>query len=56
MQISEMIPLLKRKNITFNIISEKETENYLKFNNNYYNLTSYKYNLEKYMDEFHILY
>lgn len=51
MQISEMIPLLKRKNITFNIISEKEAENYLKFNNNYYNLTSYKYNFEKYMDD-----
>lgn len=48
MNISDMIPYLKNKNIKFNIINEAEAENYLRENNNYYNLTSYKNNFEKY--------
>ena len=40
--------ILKLKNIKFERISEKDAENYLKNNNNYYNLTSYKNNFEKY--------
>lgn len=48
MNISEMIPYLKRKNIKFNFISEEDTEIYLKYNNNYYNVTAYKHNFQKY--------
>ena len=48
MKISEMIPYLKKKNIKFEKISEIEAEKYLKQNNNYYNLTSYKHNFFKY--------
>ena len=48
MNISEMIPYLKRKNIKFNFISEKDAEIYLKYNNNYYNVTAYKHNFQKY--------
>lgn len=48
MNISEMGPYLKQKNIKFELISEKEVEKYLELNNNYYNLTSYKHNFEKY--------
>ena len=40
---------LKNKNIKFNYISENDALKYLKSNNNYYNLTSYKHNFEKYM-------
>lgn len=46
--INEMVDYLKLKNIKFERISEKDAENYLKNNNNYYNLTSYKNNFEKY--------
>lgn len=48
LHINEMVDYLKLKNIKFEIISEKDAENYLKNNNNYYNLTSYKNNFEKY--------
>lgn len=44
MNISEMIPYLKRKNIKFNFISEEDAEIYLKYNN-YYNVTAYKHNI-----------
>ena len=49
MKISEMVPYLKTKNIKFELISEEEAEKYLHDNNNYYNVTSYKNNFEKYM-------
>lgn len=49
MNLSDMIPYLKQKNIKFNYISEKAAEEYLKLNNNYYNLTSYKHNFERYL-------
>ena len=49
MKISEMIPYLKTKNIKFELISEEDAERYLRDNNNYYNITSYKNNFEKYM-------
>lgn len=48
MNISEMIPYLKRKNIKFNFISEEDAETYLKYNN-YYNVTAYKHNFQKYL-------
>ena len=49
MQISEMVPYLKNKNIKFDLIKEDEAEKYLRNNNNYYNITSYKHNFEKYL-------
>ena len=48
MNISEMVPYLKRKNVKFNLISENDAEKYLKYNNNYYNITAYKNNFQKY--------
>ena len=48
MKISEMVPYLKTKNIKFDLISEAEAEIYLKCNNNYYNVTAYKHNFQKY--------
>lgn len=48
LKVSEMVSYLKEKNIKFNIISEQDAENYLKYNNNYYNITAYKHNFEKY--------
>lgn len=48
MKINELVPYLKRKNIKFEKISEKDAEEYLRNNNNYYNLTSYKNNFLKY--------
>ena len=47
--VNEMIFYLKNKNIKFEYISESDALKYLKDNNNYYNLTSYKHNFEKYM-------
>ena len=43
-----MIDELKSENIKFNEISEKEALNYLKQNNNYYNICLYKNSFEKY--------
>lgn len=48
MKISEMIPYLKQKNIKFKYCSENDAEKYLRENNNYYNITSYKHNFETY--------
>ena len=48
MNISEMVPYLKQKNIKFDLISEDDAETYLKYNNNYYNVTAYKNNFQKY--------
>lgn len=48
MKISEMVPYLKQKNIKFEIMSEIDAEKYLKYNNNYYNVTAYKHNFERY--------
>ena len=48
MNISEMVPYLKQKNIKFDLISEEDAETYLKYNNNYYNVTAYKHNFPKY--------
>ena len=48
MKINEMVPYLKTKNIKFDKMSEDEAEKYLKYNNNYYNVTSYKHNFLKY--------
>lgn len=48
MKISDMVPYLKNKNIKFVNCSEEEAEKYLRENNNYYNVTSYKNNFPKY--------
>ena len=48
MNISEMVPYLINKNIKFDLMNEEDAEKYLEFNNNYYNLTSYKHNFSKY--------
>lgn len=48
MNILEMVPYLKEKNIKFEIVSELEAEKYLRYNNNYYNVTAYKHNFERY--------
>ena len=52
MKISEMVPYLKLKNIKFDLISEAEAEIYLKCNNNYYNVTTYKHNFQKYPNSY----
>ena len=44
-----MVPYLKQKNIKFEKISEERAEKYLRDNNNYYNVTSYKHNFERYL-------
>lgn len=48
MKISEMVPYLKQKNIKFDIVSEEYAEKYLRDNNNYFNVTAYKHNFERY--------
>ena len=48
MKISDLVPYLKQKNIKFEKISESDAEKYLRDNNNYYNVTSYKHNFLKY--------
>ena len=48
MKISDLVPYLKQKNIKFEKISEWDAEKYLRDNNNYYNVTSYKHNFLKY--------
>lgn len=48
MKISDMVPYLKNKNIKFECCLEKDAETYLRENNNYYNVTSYKNNFVKY--------
>lgn len=49
MKVSEMVDYLKTKNIKFELITEEDAEKYLRDNNNYYNLITYKHNFEKYM-------
>lgn len=48
MNISDMVPYLKNKNIKFECCLEHDAEIYLRENNNYYNVTSYKNNFVKY--------
>ena len=48
LEVDEMIPHLKEKNIKFKLISEEEAKKYLRYNNNYFNITSYKHNFERY--------
>lgn len=44
----EQIQHLKEKGVTFSLVSEKDAAEYLKFNNNYFKLASYRKNYEKY--------
>ncbi len=48
MKISDMVSYLKNKNIKFEYCSEKAAESYLRENNNYFNITSYKNNFVRY--------
>lgn len=48
MKVSEMVPYLKSKNIKFEKCSEAQAEEYLKENNNYFNVTAYRNNFAKY--------
>lgn len=43
MKTSEMVSHLKRKNIKFEKMSEDDALRYLKYNNNYYNVTAYRH-------------
>ena len=45
----ELIEKMKNKGITFNYMTDIEASNYLKKNNNYFNLTSYRKNYIKKM-------
>lgn len=49
MKISDMVSYFKTKNIKFELITEEAAQKYLRDNNNYYNITAYKHNFEKYM-------
>ena len=48
LSIEEMIDNLKSKNIKFEKMSEDDAKKYLKYNNNYHNLTAYKKDFLKY--------
>lgn len=48
MKISDMVSYLKNKNIKFEYCSEEAAESYLRENNNYFNITSYKNNFVRY--------
>lgn len=43
MKTSEMVSHLKQKNIKFEKMSEDVALRYLKYNNNYYNVTAYRH-------------
>ena len=45
----EQIEHLLKNGVKFEIISEKDAEKYLKRNNNYFKLTAYRKNFEKYV-------
>ena len=47
-KISNMVHYLKNKNIKFECCLEQDAERYLRENNNYFNVTSYKNNFVKY--------
>ena len=49
LNIDKLINNLKEKNIKFNKMTEQEVKQYLKTNNNYFNVISYKNNFERYM-------
>lgn len=48
LKLSDMIKHLKEENIKFDFMSEEEAFNYLKYNDYYYNISSYKNNFSKY--------
>ena len=48
LKVNEMVAYLILKNIKFEKMSEEAAEKYLRDNNNYYNLTSYRHNFLKY--------
>ena len=48
LSVSEQIEHLKKKGIAFEICSEKDAADYLTNNNNYFKLTSYRKNYDKY--------
>ncbi len=51
LSIDEQIQHLKDKGILFNIMDEDSAKQYLKYNNNYYKLTSFRKNYDKHQVE-----
>lgn len=47
LSLDEQIQHLKDKGILFNIMDEDSAKQYLKYNNNYYKLTSFRKNYDK---------
>ena len=47
LSLDEQIQHLKCKGILFNIMDEGSAKQYLKYNNNYYKLTSFRKNYDK---------
>ena len=47
LSLDEQIQHLKDKGILFNIMDEESAKQYLKYNNNYYKLTSFRKNYDK---------
>ena len=47
--LDDTVPYIKQNNINLENISEERAEKYLRDNNNYYNITSYKHNFERYL-------
>lgn len=50
LSLDEQIQHLKGKGILFNIMDEGSAKQYLKYNNNYYKLTSFRKNYDKHPD------
>ena len=49
LRVDQLVEHMKSKNIKFGYISEEAAEKYLKNNNNYYNLSSYKNIFERFI-------
>ena len=55
LSFEDQILHLKKKGITFNKVSEFDAKNYLKNNNNFFKLYSYRKNYDKYADDKNML-
>ena len=49
LNIEEQIAYLKSKGVRFEIMKEEEAKEYLAFHNNYFKLTAYRKNYNKYI-------
>ena len=55
LSFEDQILHLKKEGITFNKVSEFDAKNYLKNNNNFFKLYSYRKNYDKYADDKNML-